>query len=165
MFGTGLQLSALARPWAYTVGLCQANHPELLTFGLGTCHAGPLLNWVADQHRAGDRLPVGRDHQIQFQGVQIRLVPVPDRCVDPTQGLMARWHQYYSAFGPYPGPQVLQVVHADGRSRFPWHADYDRGLRFAQPVLEDDPLALRRQKSPVGPSRRTHAAKPRQRRR
>ena len=123
--------------------------------------ANVLLNWVAAEHRAGRPLPVGREHQLVFQGTPVRLVPVPERCVDPTQDVMGTWHAYYSRFGPYKMPEVLQVVHADRAGRFPWHADYDRHLRYAQPVLEDDPTALRVQLSPVRPTRRTNAAKPR----
>jgi hypothetical protein len=149
------------RPWAYTIGLCQADQPELLAFGLGEQKAYSLLNWVAGEHSAGRRLPVGREHQLVFQGTPVRLVPVPESCVDPTQDVMAGWHGYYSHFGSYTMPAVLQVVHADRAGRFPWQTDYDRNLRYGQPVLEDDPKALRVQLSPVWPTRRTNAAKPR----
>jgi hypothetical protein len=151
------------RPWSYTIGLCQSDQPELLTFGLTQRVAHTLINWVAAEHSEGRTLPVGRDHDLQFEGVPVRLVPVPTRSIAPSQDVMGQWYAYYSSFGPFTVPDVVQVVHADHNSRFPWHADYDRSSRFGQPVLQDDPTVLQTRISPIWPTSRTNAGKRRRR--
>ncbi|MCU1361324.1 MAG: hypothetical protein JWN99_2613 [Ilumatobacteraceae bacterium] len=139
------------RPWSYTVGLCQVDHPELLVFGLSPGAAHGIIEWVASQHAAGRTLPVGRHHELQFKGLPFRLLGVPTRCIDPSKSVMGQWYQYYASFGPITVPDVVQVVHADRNRRFPWHADYDRASRFGQPVLQDKPTALQAEVSPIWP--------------
>jgi hypothetical protein len=143
------------RPWAYSIGLVEAELPELLTFGLGVRPSGRLLNLVAAALLDGESLPQGRDADLVLDGVPLRLIPVPERCIDSPPDVMGQWFAYYAATrGGLPTPEVLQVVYADHLGRFPWTPGVSARRKFMQPVLADQPNALRPQLSPMWQTRR-----------
>lgn len=154
------------RPWAYSIGLVEADLPELVTFGLGLQPSGRLLSLVAASLLDGASLLQGRDADLVLDGVPLRLIPVPQRCIVPPSDVMAQWFGYYAATrGGLPAPEVLQVVYADRLGRFPWSAGVGARSKFLQPVLADQPNALRPQLSPMWQNRRRSSPSGKRRRR
>jgi hypothetical protein len=148
--GTGCSVPGCAcapspRPWAYTIGLTELARPELIVFGLSDRLAAALVAHVVDEWDEWGSMPAGRDADLDFVGVPYRLVPVPPRSVQPRRDLIAGWYAYsggVDARADVLQPDVLQVVWADERDRFPWHTDFDVRFRVRQPVLEMQPNAM-----------------------
>ena len=130
-------------PWAYTIGLVESlGHPELMVFGLAPQSASDVLNRLYDRISGGSVPRVGRGQRQDLSGEPFRLLPVPDEYWDTS--LFAMWLNYYGALRALPGePAALQVVWADRRRRFPWHARHDPDVGRLQPILDDiDPVEL-----------------------
>jgi hypothetical protein len=102
-----------SRAWAYTIGLVEVNHPELVVMGMPPERAGTLLNSLAARIREGsefldgERVAVGTEHY--------RIAPVSDRHF--MNGRLGMWVNYYGALGPpRPEPRALEVV-PQGKAR------------------------------------------------
>jgi hypothetical protein len=111
------------RPFAYTIGLCDWDAPELLLTGVSPQRAVRVLNVVARMLVSGEVLRPGQQLALP-RGPLIEIVEVdhPDA------------HMGWAvAFG---GPEItaLQLVWADGSGRWPWSAKFADG-RATQPVL------------------------------
>lgn len=119
----GVERDRARPPWAYTVGLTAAGHPELVVTGLPLTRAADLLNGVAAHvmHAA----PPRPGEQMHLRGGPlIEIVEV----TEPAAHLLIA----VELFGT--GIQARQVVHADDRGHWPWDVGY-RGVRGGQPVL------------------------------
>lgn len=118
--------------FVYTVGLHEAGHPEIIEFGLPYKVAGPILNDLAAQIRAGkvfwpylEYLEVVADYPVIF-------IPVDDSSEHLTLA-----NAFYGRPGAGPIP-ALQMVFPDMAGRFPWEEDYDLDPR-TQPLLGQPP--------------------------
>ena len=80
-------------PWSYTIGLVERRHPEVVTFGLPPPTAVAVLNWVHDRDVAGARIEPGVIER--FEGVPIKLVPVPTEWVMSDDDPMGQWFHHY----------------------------------------------------------------------
>lgn len=99
--------------WAYTIGLVESNHAELVLFGRPPEAAGRLLNHLADLIRDGREFVDGEE--IAVGTGRYRFASVPDRHL--LNGRFAIWVNYYGALGPpHPEPRFLEVV-LHGRRR------------------------------------------------
>ncbi len=110
-------------PWAYTVGLTEYGLPELVATGLRLPQAAELLNGVA-AHALHATAPTPGE-QVPLVGgplVEFVALPHPD----------AHLHTAVEIYGS--DIRALQIVWADDRGRWPWHAGF-RGGRGGQPVL------------------------------
>jgi hypothetical protein len=110
-------------PWAYTVGMTEAGKPELLVTGLPITRASRLLNDVGCHLLHSDAPAAGE--QVRLVGgplIEIVEVEVPDAHLQVAVALYGE------------KIRALQVVHADGRGRWPWDVGY-LGVRGGQPVL------------------------------
>jgi Domain of unknown function (DUF4262) len=121
-------------PWSYTIGLVERRHPEVVTFGLPPVHAVEVLNWVHDRDVAGMRLEPGVIER--FQGVRIKLVPVPTEWVLSDLDPMGQWFAHYAAGRPaLEPPEVLQLLWADRYGVLPDEAGCEREIVDVQPLL------------------------------
>lgn len=120
--------------WSHTVGLHRLDHPELVVLGVTADAGRSVVHWIVDLLRAGEPLVPGRDRPYEFLGVPIRLVPVPARCWDDGNDLLAACGAVPPTHGR--SPEALQVVWADRAGRFPWERAFDSDLTAVQPLLE-----------------------------
>lgn len=106
--------------FAYTIGLEEIGHPELLVTGLPQRAAGELLNTVAHgvAHH-GERPVPGERRRVKDRWLEIVEVDVPSAHLLTAVRLVG------------PDVRALQLVYTDDRSRWPWHV----GFRGRQPVL------------------------------
>jgi hypothetical protein len=92
-------------PWAYTIGLADHGHPELVT--LGCLHHGPqLLNIVAGQVMAGRLSPAAGQH-LEHDGQRIIVERIDPRHI--RNGLMAVWFDYHEWAGVDVEHRALQL--------------------------------------------------------
>ena len=125
-------------PWSYTIGLVERRHPEVVTLGLPPKAAVAVLNWVHDRDAAGTRIEPGTIER--FNGVPIKLVPVPIEWVTSEDDPLGQWfHHYGIGRVSIEPPPVLQLLWADrhgvlagrGRLRAGHRADAAAGPRRA----------------------------------
>ncbi len=127
-------------PWAYTIGLTEVGHPELVLYGADEESTARFLNWIG--HRIvhhGERLPVGRQAR-ELAGAPIRYLPVPAEVVRRTDVVL--WAvDYYGSLRRSTGPvEALQCMWADRHGLFPWQAGFDEsdGSKWgAMPLLDE----------------------------
>ena len=114
--------------WSFSVGLFRTrSSPEVLVFGLPQPVAHHVVNELG--RRAADGpLEAGQVHSELLEGFDCVLTSVLPEWFDPFLGY-ALW---YYRHRPFP---VLQCVWPDRNARFPWHADFFDGWRWAQPLL------------------------------
>lgn len=109
-------------PFAYTVGLREVGHPELLVTGLRAEWGTRFLDTVAHElvHHDGAAYVPGQRNTWP-EGGAVEVVAV----AEPTVHLLTAVATY--------GPDVraVQLVYADDRGRWPWQV----GFRGYQPVL------------------------------
>ncbi len=124
-------------PYAYSIGLCERGHPEVVVFGLDRWHVSAALDAVAEAACAGNPLAVGPEHRHVFAGVhEYCLVPVPELWARRDLGRIGGWIDLYrSAL-----PPLLQICWADEHGTMPWDDACDPGIRAVQPILSDDPI-------------------------
>ncbi len=133
----GCNCSAEPYPYSYSLGFCDFDHPEVVSFGLTLQNVNELMNPVFEAVRAGAPLEVGQEHRHHLPcGAVISLVPVPDLWVRRDPGRIGGWLQL---FGPAL-PEFVQICWADRDGNLPWEPDCDPAVAAAQPLLADDPL-------------------------
>lgn len=102
--------------WAYTIGLVERGHPEIVTVGHAAEAAGRLLNSLGRMVSEGQQF--GEEGQAtNMMNADYRFVPVaPDHF--ERHGTFALWTNYYSALGP-PNPlrRALELVREGQSSR------------------------------------------------
>jgi hypothetical protein len=128
-FVQGVEKDRWRPGFAYTVGLTELGHPELLVTGMKFPDATHLLGAVAHPlacHHAPE--PVAGHHHVVPDGPMLEFVDV----AEPTVHLVM-------ADGMYgPGVRAVQLVYVDDRGHWPWQP----GFRGHQSVL--GPRAERR---------------------
>ena len=119
----GVERDGIHPPWAYTVGLTPRRRPELVITGMDLSQATQVLNGVA-AHLAHAGPPAPGTRAALRDGPLVEVVRVA-----------APWAHLNLAVEFY-GQRIraLQLVHADGRGRWPWDAAYQGGPG-GQPVL------------------------------
>ncbi len=79
-------------PYAYSLGVCEYDHPELVTFGLPLRAINAVMDPVVDALRSGAPLAIGPEHRHEFdRGLVISLVPVPELWVRRDPGRIRAW--------------------------------------------------------------------------
>lgn len=115
-------------PWAYTIGLSDRGHPELIVTGMDLHAGGTLLNLIGACVKRG--LDVSNP-SVLARALKHDLVVLSLRPVDPTwkaTHLLDMAHSYYGSV-----PETAQVVIADAEGRFLWDAGHQLGIE--QPHL------------------------------
>jgi Domain of unknown function (DUF4262) len=115
-------------PWAYTIGLSDRGHPELVITGVDPGTSAVVLNTIAKACRSGVDISDLSALAEEFGHPQVVLQPRP---VDPTWRVTNLFNITRAYFGSV--PETMQVVMADTQGRFPW--DPGHNLPVAQPVL------------------------------
>jgi hypothetical protein len=110
----GGEKATRSTPFAYTIGLREVGHPELLVFGLGVATAHSLLNEVALRIRGGISLTAG--DLLTFDDWTHSVV-VED-LANPANVLFGVTDYYGS-----PG-RAYQLTYDDVHGRFPWDDGY-----------------------------------------
>jgi Domain of unknown function (DUF4262) len=109
--------------FAYTIGLFDHNHPELLILGLPEETAARVLNMLGDLVRDG-RVRTGRTltpgQVITFDEWPHRIIPEP---VPNPGDIVFAANRYYHRPNLYSVP-VLQLSYDDRDGRFPWESGY-----------------------------------------
>lgn len=124
-------------PYAYSLGFCTHDHPELVVFGLTLPAVNTVMDPVLAALRSGAPLAVGQQHRHQLlRGPVISLVPVPELWLRRDPGRIGAWLDLY---GP-PLPSFVQICWADRNGHLPWDVNCDPAVAAAQPVLTDDPI-------------------------
>ena len=103
-------------PVAYTVGLFELGHPELIVFGLDTQSSGGMLNWFAARVRDGEVFSPGQ--VIAPAESDTRLLVQNFR--DPWLLHMANRHYHRGREAPV---RALQLIW-DAGGAFPWEPGY-----------------------------------------
>lgn len=109
----------------YTVGLAEADLPEVVCFGLPTTHAG-MLNEVADLLRKGE-LPL----DTPINGISTNLALV-FKAVQPERGI--GYVNYANARAGRP-VNLIQLVWPDKKGQYPWSKKFNKKMRQSQPCL------------------------------
>ena len=122
-FVQGVQRDRIHPPWAYTVGLTQANLPELVVTGIHLTAATDLLNDSAHHVLHAGALRPGEQIQL-VDGPFIEIVEMSHPELRLTTAV-----DFYGT-----GIRAVQLVHADDRGHWPWDVGY-RGVPGGQPVL------------------------------
>jgi hypothetical protein len=129
--------------WAYTIGLLDIGHPEVIVFGLDEHSTAYAIECLLYEIRAGYRRPVGRNRRqprLGKPGVPVRLVPVPDHywgCSDESEHRLCIAHAYYRALSwDREELHAVQLVWASRAGKFPWHASASTRDRARQPLLD-----------------------------
>jgi hypothetical protein len=124
--------------WTYTVGLVGYGHPEIVLLGLDPESAAHGINWVGDQAKLGQPVPV--DVPMVLDHVGIKLVDVPVDWLATDLDRMSMWFNHYAPSRPNTRlPEVRQLVWADAAGKFPDDPSCDVKTRAAQPLLSHDP--------------------------
>lgn len=96
-----------SRAWAYTIGLVEMDHPELVVMGMPPERAGTLLNSLAARICDGVKFLDGQ--RVAFGNKHYRIATVSDRHF--MNGRLGMWVNYYGALGPpRPTPRALEVI-------------------------------------------------------
>jgi hypothetical protein len=140
-------------PYAYSIGLCEHDHPELVVFGLDLWHVNEAMDPIVAAARAGRPLAVGAEHRHVFADVhEYCLIPVPELWVRRDPGRIGGWIDVYrSALPPF-----LQICWADQHGAMPWDDGCEQVVRDLQPILADDPLRYPKPSRTTGRHRRRH---------
>jgi hypothetical protein len=124
-------------PWAYTIGFLDHDHPEVIVLGLSPESSAGILRIVHEHVVAGDRLPVGREHGHDANGLPFALIRVDDRFVDESDYLLGCHHYYAKRNGNVPEVRAVQLVWADASGHLPWEDGFDASLLRFQPLLDE----------------------------
>lgn len=131
-------------PYAYSLGLVDIDHPELVTFGVPVGHVNVLMRPVFDAAERGRPLAIGRAHRHRIDGgPTISLVPVPELWLRRDPGRVGCWFGVYGG-SPGPLPPFVQICWSDVTGAMPWEPGCDPGVAARQPILADDPLRIPR---------------------
>ena len=129
--------------YAYSLGVFDHDHPELVLFGMPLSHVNSLTDPVYAAAAAGTPLAVGREHRHTLDcGATISLVPVPELWLRRDPGRIGCWLDMYGAANGLPA--FVQICWADGDGSMPWEASCQPAVAALQPVLADDPLRFPR---------------------
>lgn len=127
-------------PYAYSLGLVQYHHPEVVMFGVPRSHVNALADPVFEAAAAGRPLAVGREHRhVLPGGLPISLVPVPDQWVRRDLDRIGGWLNVYAEECLWV-PPFLQICWPDHDGHMPWEPACDPHVTDVQPLLADDPL-------------------------
>ena len=121
--------------WAYTIGLIERDHPELVVAGPRLTAATAVLDGVAARVVRGARFHGG--NSTQAMDATIGFVEVRPRHL--RHGLMDGWLRYYDTKGDYDAaPSALQLLLPDGHHCFEHQVsqprlDIDQGTPVTRP--------------------------------
>ncbi len=128
------------QPYAYSLGLWQHGHPEIVIFGVPMAHVNEVSSVVYERLLAGDPLAVGRQHRHRIPGGPlIALEHVPPEWVRRDPDRIAGW---LNQFGHRVDrrPTLVQVLWGDCDDLMPWEDGFDPEIAVVQPLLIDDPI-------------------------
>jgi hypothetical protein len=117
--------------FGYSIGLFKKlQHPELIILGLNPESTGAILNNIKSQILNGTNFIEGVDYHGFLVDLPIQFIKVHRDNYKDYLGY-AGW--YYEKSFDFP---VLQVVWPDNNGRFPWENNFNKDLKFAQPLLD-----------------------------
>jgi hypothetical protein len=144
----GCQCEPESAPWSYTIGLVERRHPEVVTLGLPPKAAVAILNRVHARDVAGTRIEPGAIER--FNGVLIKLVPVPAEWVTSEDDPMGQWfHHYRIGRASIEPPPVLQLLWADRHGVLPGEAGCAWEVEDLQPRLHEQRWRVPRRLSAI----------------
>lgn len=116
--------------FAYTIGLHEKNHPELIVFGLSQELMGFILNEMGAKILNGEVFEIGRNYDDFIEGYPIQLVKV-DKDYYPNYLGYCSWYNGFSEeYSTY------QVIWPDKEGKFPWEDEFNKEWIFMQPLLD-----------------------------
>lgn len=123
--------------FAYTCGLTDLGHPEVIMFGLRPEHSHPFLNAYYEMIKVG-RINPGVGIISQMFTLPLALITAPEE----NAGQFAiQCEAYYRNRGRK--PKYMQAVMSDKNGLLPWQAGFDHVyMDRRQPVLNENPETL-----------------------
>lgn len=115
------------RPFNYTVGLAELNHPDLIVIGMANEQSHLVLSAAVQVIQRGTRLEADTLSDEVLQGFNVAFLDVLDPLGNDYP--MSMTHQLYGEV------KALQLVWPDKFGRFPWHAKFDPVYREWQALL------------------------------
>ena len=124
-----------APAWAYSIGLYRTfNHPEIVVFGQQLDLMHSMINSIGEGTQAGKTF--------ELDGLYPDLIEAYSCTFKPVQTV---WYEALFGFANwfYDGTEypVVQCFWPDFDSHFPWEADFNQELSWAQPLLFHDTLS------------------------
>lgn len=110
---------SLSTSFAYTVGLSELGHPELLILGVAPGTASGVLNDVARRVRAGRSLTPGDVLSFDAWPHRVTVESLPN-----PQAILFVANDFYERTDDLSVP-AFQLTYDDRSGRFPWDAGYD----------------------------------------
>jgi len=138
----GCDCVAESYPYAYTLGMCEHDSPEFVTFGVPSTHVASIVDPICNAVIDGVALPLGRECRIDLggDGPLVSLVPVPDRWFEHDPDRIGSWHCLFRTRTP----SFVQICWGDEDDRMPWEPACNPAVVAVQPVLADDPISFPR---------------------
>jgi len=116
--------------FAYTIGLWKNyNHPEIISFGLTTKTLHLILNDAGEIAKTGQKIEAGKNYDVFFENSDTQFLKVDNRNISDYFG------QAISFYKTTDFP-AIQLVWTDRNNKFPWDKDYEKELKFRQPLLD-----------------------------
>lgn len=114
----GAEPETRSTSFAYTIGLFELGHPELLILGVNPNTAAGVLNEASDRVRGGETLLSMHPFKLDGWAHHMRIESVPN----PGQIAFGA-NRYYGRTDETSVP-VLQLTYADRNGVFPWESGY-----------------------------------------
>jgi hypothetical protein len=116
-----------ARPFNYTVGLVEFNHPDLILIGMENRQGHGVLHAAVEAIRGGTRFePDTYSHEV-LQGLRVAFLEVLDPLGDDYP--MSMTNRLYGEVN------ALQLVWPDTHDRFPWDPRFEKQFEGRQSLL------------------------------
>lgn len=117
--------------FAYTIGLHENyNTPELICFGLPIDVLGDILNDVCEYIKGGCKLVTGLDYSLFIKDHNVQFLEVNKDYYRNYFGY-ALW--YYGKTCDF---SALQIIFPDKSGIYPWDDNFNKELKFHQPLLD-----------------------------
>ncbi len=126
-------------PYTYTLGMCDHDSPEFVTFGLTMSESNVIVDTVCENVMRGRTVPIGRDHHIHIgDGPAVSFLEVPDEWVAHDLDRVGSWFALYAPRFP----SFVQICWADENGYMPWEPGCNPAVAALQPILADDPISV-----------------------
>lgn len=125
--------------YTYTLGMCDHDSPEFVTFGLPRSHVASVVDPVCSTVMKDCQAPIGREHRFALSGgPTISFVAVPELWFDHDPHRVGAWFDLYAPRTP----EFVQICWADEQGHMPWEPGCSPAVAAVQPVLADDPITV-----------------------
>jgi len=125
--------------YTYTLGMCDHDSPEFVTFGFPMSQVSSVVDTVCQNVMRGREAPIGRDHRIGLgSGPTVAFVAVPDRWLEVDPNRVGSWFDLYAPRIP----TFVQICWSDDAGNMPWEPACNPAVTALQPLLADDPVGV-----------------------